>query len=202
MTLVDDRVTSGYMPSSLTTAPAWQPPATGTAGNARGGYQGQPGFRRELVLHAAGPRLPGWFGARLAEELNRLLALPPRWDGDTADEVKAEAVAEAIRVLASVASVDTIAPQLFPLADGGIQIEWHVGGNDVEIEIDGSGSVYVLATRSTGDTVVDDELEAPGHGDARRRTADFLNELSARPDLAHLSCDIRNPTGGAILRWR
>ncbi|MBO0821167.1 MAG: hypothetical protein J2P26_09985 [Nocardiopsaceae bacterium] len=202
MTLVDERAMPGYTPSSLTTVPAWQSPSTGLTGSARDRYPRQPGARREpVVLHVAGPR-PDWFGTRLAEELTKLLVLPPGWDGGTADRVTAEAAVEAVRVLASVASVDTIVPQLFPLADGGVQIEWHVDGNDIEIEIDGSGRVYVLATRSTGDTVVDDVLDAPGHDHVRRRTADFLNELSARPDLAHLSCDIRNSISGAVLRRR
>lgn len=202
MTLTDDRLAPTYIPSSLTTVPAWHPRLPGLRSNDLHELRYQQAARRELMVYVQGARLPRWFDDHLNVELNRLFALPAGWDGFSADEVTVEAVAETVAVLASIVNESTVAPQFFPLADGGIQIEWHVGGNDIEIEINGAGSVYVLATRSTGETVADAEIRTSGDDAIMRSISGFANELSARLGLAHLLGDIYSPGGCAAPRRR
>lgn len=198
MTVTVDHPALAYMTSSLTTASGWQQSGGVPTASVMGNFPSRQLASRELMVDAQGPDLPQWFGAYLNSELNRLFGLPASWDGSTADEVTIEAVSETVAVLASVVTAVTIPPQFFPLADGGIQVEWHVGGNDIEIEVDGTGSGYVLATRASGDTVADGEIRATADEETIRRAATFLNELSSRRRLAHLSRDVSTTTGTVL----
>ncbi|HEX6509963.1 MAG TPA: hypothetical protein VF221_20235 [Chloroflexota bacterium] len=201
MTLIDDRPGTVPIASSLTTAPTWSSPSE-LREYEHPRFSTRQAARPALKVYAEGAHLPQWFDGYLNSELNRLFALPARWDGLSADEVTVEAVSGVLAILASIVDEATQAPQFFPLLDGGIQAEWHVGGNDVEIEIDGAGSAYVAATRSTGETVIDAEIRASGDERTISQVATFLNELSQRFGLAHLSCDVRCPRGSAVLRRR
>ncbi|HEY0871691.1 MAG TPA: hypothetical protein VGD55_14930 [Acidothermaceae bacterium] len=91
------------------------------------------------AVHAA------WL-SHATDTLNRLLALEQAWDGQRARPVTPAAVTGMIAILAVVMDDDLASPQIFPLPDGGLQAEWHAGGHDVEIEIEGDGAVYVIAT--------------------------------------------------------
>jgi hypothetical protein len=185
MTLLDDRLDAAWMSSSLTTAPLRGIRSAESLGSSRRVTRHAQVPQRELMIYAEGEHLPQWFNNHLNVELNRLFALPVGWDDYTADQVTVAAVRELAEVLFMVVCKTTSPPQFFPLADGGLQAEWHIGGNDIEIEVDGLGSAYVLATRSTGETVADAEIRANVDDPAQRAVAIFLNELSARPGLAH-----------------
>lgn len=185
MTLVDDRLDAAWMSSSLTTAPTRRLQPLEPLSSTRRATRFAHTPRRELAIYAEDDRLPCWFNDYLNVELNRLFVLPSGWDDYTADEVTIEAVRELVDVLFVAVSASTLPPQIFPLADGGLQAEWHVGGSDIEIEVNGVGSAYVLATRPTGETVADAEIGANADDPALRAVANFLNELSARPGLAH-----------------
>jgi hypothetical protein len=185
MTLLDDRLDTAWSSSSLTTAPAQWRQRTGPWGSSQPTARHAQAPHRELLIYAEDERLPRWFNDHLNLELNRLFALTPGWDGYTADEVTIEAVHEMVEVLFVAVSRMTVPPQFFPLADGGLQAEWHIGGNDIEIEVDGAGSAYALATKSTGETVTDAEIQADVDDPQLRVLATFLNELSSRPGLAH-----------------
>lgn len=187
MTLLDDRLDTAWSSSSLTTVPTRWLRHPEPLGSSRRTAQGEQAPHRELMIYAEGEDLPGWFNDHLNLELNRLFALPPRWDGYTADEVTVEAVHEMVEVLFVAVGKTTVPPQFFPLPDGGLQAEWHIHGNDVEIEVDGTGSPSVLATRSTGDTVVDAEIRANVNDADLRALAAFLNELAERPGLGTLT---------------
>ncbi|MEV7136728.1 hypothetical protein [Streptomyces tauricus] len=73
------------------------------------------------------------------EKINKLLALPKGWDGYRAEPVTIEAGIAMVSVLFSVMDRRSLRPQLFPLANGGIQVEWHVGGSSIEIEVSADG---------------------------------------------------------------
>lgn len=185
MTLTADPLAAFPPPSSLTTVPRWHPSMPG----ARTSDPQSPGIspprRGELRVYVDGAGLPWWFGDHLNQELNRLFALPAGWDGPSAEEVTVEAVREAASVLAAVASEAVSAPQFFPLRDGGIQAEWHIGGNDIEIEVNGAGEAYVFAARSDGQTIADGEVGTNRDASPLRAVAVFLSELGTGLSLAH-----------------
>lgn len=117
---------------------------------------------------------------RTVARLNSLLDLRDGWDGHRAHAVTIPATEATVRVLASLMDETSAPPQLFPLPDGGLQIEWHVGGNSIEVEIDAGGEPCVLARTHDGATVADGVI-ALGEPDAQLlATRGFLRALSTR----------------------
>lgn len=102
--------------------------------------------------------LPLW-AVDAEQQLQLLVALRRGWDGRRAEPVTELAVQTVVLVLAEVMAGSTPSPQYFPLPDGGLQVEWHAGGHDIEVEVDGDGSLHVLSTEPEG-TTVDAELAA------------------------------------------
>ncbi len=99
-----------------------------------------------------------WFAAWVEDELDQLLRLAPGWDGHRAERVTEQAVATAVHIFFAITDRSSVLPQFFPLPDGGIQFEWHVGGQALEVEVDGAGGVYALAYSKTGGVTFEEEL--------------------------------------------
>jgi hypothetical protein len=70
-----------------------------------------------------------------AEALDSLLTLPPNWDSYGARPVDHGCAAYALEVLRSIMGDNTPPPQVVPTSVGGVQLEWHERGIDVEIEV-------------------------------------------------------------------
>jgi len=85
------------------------------------------------------------------QQLARLRQLDKGWDGAKAEPLTDDACDTAIRLLTALAMPAPPTAQLVPLEDGGLQLEWHVEGNDVELEIDAQGEVhaYIIAAAVT-----------------------------------------------------
>ena len=93
-----------------------------------------------------------------------LLALPPGWDSYDADRVTEEAARCAVKLLLLVSSKvpGMVAPSVVPTVRGGLQLEWHRRGVDLEVEFDPAGSCeWYGEERDTG------RVEE-GRGDDRR----------------------------------
>lgn len=123
----------------------------------------RPSTRRHLSLQhydQSGNQtpLPTWAGDA-EQQLQLLVELPRGWDGRRAEPVTELAVKTVVLVLAEVMAGGTPSPQYFPLPDGGLQVEWHAGGHDIEVEVEGDGSLHVLSAEPEG-TAVDAELAA------------------------------------------
>lgn len=69
----------------------------------------------------------------VAARLARLMSLPINWDGHGAGPVSPTNVLAAGRFLATVMTPSTPAPTIVPTAAGGVQLEWHRAGLDVEL---------------------------------------------------------------------
>jgi len=116
----------------------------------------------------------------IESKLNELLELRDGWDGRSARAVTVPVAEATVRLLAALMDESTAPPQFFPLPDGGLQVEWHVGGNSVEVEVDAQGEPHLLASTSDG-TVIVEGVVALGEPDPRLLTARrFLQRLSAR----------------------
>jgi hypothetical protein len=121
-----------------------------------------------------------WFVQYVEAELNVLCALREGWDGHRAQPITINAIEGTVQVLGALMDQTSPPPQLFPLPDGGIQAEWHVAGNRIEIEIEGTGDAYLLADRSDGSTVAEGPATREDPEGAVAAARDFLRALAAR----------------------
>jgi hypothetical protein len=62
-----------------------------------------------------------------------VLALPDGWDSYGAPRVNRTTLQEAVQVLYSTAQMATPTPALVPTSRGGLQLEWHAHGMDIEV---------------------------------------------------------------------
>jgi hypothetical protein len=82
-----------------------------------------------------------WVQPTLAA-FQRLLALPENWDAHGGKRIRPENVQFAYQLLAQTLHPDTPAPQVVPLSHGGLQLEWHQKGIDLEVEVIRPNEVY------------------------------------------------------------
>jgi hypothetical protein len=83
---------------------------------------------------------PRWV-EEVVERIDRLGDLEDDWDGAGATPASAEAVRTALVVLAETMAPDSVAPHFVPTPDGGLQLEWHCVGVDLEIYVEADGRV-------------------------------------------------------------
>lgn len=81
---------------------------------------------------------PPWLLPALTS-LSELGTLEDNWDSYGARSVSVNAVAGVIRLLALIMTDTMPAPTLVPTRSGGIQIEWHARGIDLEIQVESNG---------------------------------------------------------------
>lgn len=89
---------------------------------------------RERVEIWIADSAPRWLQAA-AEQIDRLLRLEPGWDSYGALPVSSRAAAAALEVIQDLVSEAILPPSIVPMANGGIQLEWHASGMDLEIEL-------------------------------------------------------------------
>jgi hypothetical protein len=80
-----------------------------------------------------------WFQSVL-HDLAIAATMPQAWDSYFGAPVRTKVAAEALVFLSRFLHVDAPAPQVVPLADGGVQLEWHRSGLDVEITFPSTGN--------------------------------------------------------------
>ena len=119
-----------------------------------------------------------WLVPYVQERLSELLRLPGGWDGMRARPLTDVAVTSAVHLLFAIATDETLPPQFFPLPDGGIQMEWHVAGESVEIEIDGLGDGHVSAIDLAGQATFESDLALDSLS-ALRTSREAVARLSA-----------------------
>jgi len=76
--------------------------------------------------------IQGWLRP-VAQQLQYLLSFPGDWDHHGASPILPKHARSALRYLNAVMQPTTPAPSIVPVANGGIQIEWHRAGVDVEL---------------------------------------------------------------------
>jgi len=109
------------------------------------------------------------------QALIELLDLPENWDSYGARPISEETAFFALQLLDETMRADTPAPVVVPTNCGGVQLEWHTHGIDLEIEIQSPGRIYV----SYEDQRLGKEWEAELTSDLTR-LSDALSELSRR----------------------
>jgi hypothetical protein len=79
------------------------------------------------------PAHPAWLQPTIRSFLD-LLQVPQNWDGYGASQVQEQIVQQALLLLFEVMDNDAPPPSVVPLSDGGVQVEWHRHGRNLEIE--------------------------------------------------------------------
>lgn len=100
----------------------------------------QPFRRLRIEVLKCSPGDVSWF-SRAAESVNALLSLRRGWDSYGALPTSEHAARKAVDILIDLVGEGARMPAIVPASNGGIQLEWHNSGRDVEIEIDATGAV-------------------------------------------------------------
>lgn len=103
----------------------------------------------ELVVSFEGA-MPAWLEPTTGA-LADLLWLPADWDSYGAPPVDVDQARAVLELLGEIMNNDTPHPQLVPTNRGGVQVEWHRSGIDVEIETLVPGRFLVSYEDSTRD---------------------------------------------------
>lgn len=103
------------------------------------------------VSSAALDQLGGYWLSRATKEIISLLSLEPGWDSYNAVPVDSSVAIYALEVLASVVTDTTPAGSVHPLSGGGLQVEWHRGGRDLEMTFYRPYETEVTYVDATGD---------------------------------------------------
>ncbi len=117
------------------------------------------GGRFELL---AGPaELPAWV-LPVVRQLDHLLDLPPNWNGSASAPIEPRLAELAVNAVLVAVMPDERAPvpHVVPSVDGGLQLEWHRGGWDVEIQLTPMGEIWVDAAQVGGDLEWDGDFVA------------------------------------------
>jgi len=70
-----------------------------------------------------------------ADRVAELLNLPENWDSYGAKQVNVELAVSSLNLLSQIMRNGTPVPSIVPTNSGGIQLEWHRNGVDLEIEL-------------------------------------------------------------------
>jgi hypothetical protein len=119
--------------------------------------------------------MTAWLEATL-ESLERLLTLLPGWDSYGAKAVDPVCAWAAWHLLTAVLREDSPAPAMVPTVRGGVQLEWHVNGVDLEIEVGASRRYHVSFEDNTTGKAWEKELTGSEVGEL----APLVGRLSPR----------------------
>lgn len=92
---------------------------------------------------------------RMREPLQRieaLVALGAGWDTYGSQPIRPAVALHAVRLLAAILSDDVPTPSIVPTSTGGLQLEWHQRGADLELEVSPDKSVIVFLQMPTEQT--------------------------------------------------
>jgi hypothetical protein len=87
--------------------------------------------------------VPTWLRP-VVTELQAILALPEGWNSYRARRIEGQAAIRAVQLLLDSARPGTPPPSVLPTFPGGIQLEWHTRGVDLEVEITPQGQIKMV----------------------------------------------------------
>lgn len=107
---------------------------------------------------------PPWM-REVEDRINEILALTADWDGEGSVAPDAMCALNVVNFLLGVALHETPAPAITPTSGGGMSVEWHVGGYDLEVKFssDGTRSYFYVepdGTEAEGDAGRDEDAVA------------------------------------------
>jgi hypothetical protein len=99
----------------------------------------------DLVVRIADPIAPAWVQPT-AEAFAEILNLPPGWNSYGARKVERWIVDIAGDLLVSIMEPSAPPPSVVPTTRGGLQLEWHKSGVDIEISINPMQPIEIYAS--------------------------------------------------------
>lgn len=130
---------------------------TATSGQNNGGFA--PG----ATLLPADRDLSGAIQQRIARRLAGLLELSSGCYRADARRLDPDALITAARVIAEGISAGLPEPELFPVPDGGVQVEWRAGPVELELEIEpGQQAIVFVCDDEQTNQQIDGELGRDG----------------------------------------
>ncbi len=124
-------------------APQW----SHATGHAAGAHQVTSAV--STVINIKPQTVPSWLD-RVVQPMNGLALLEEGWDGEQARPLTREAALAALNALVEVMWPDSPAPSLVPMYDGGLQLEWHAPGLDIELTSAPDGTRHVWIAAASG----------------------------------------------------
>lgn len=109
-----------------------------------------------VEIQASGP-MPRPF-LKGVEGVVDLLSLPAGWNSYSAKPIQRQNAIRAIRLLAEFLGSETPSPAAVPTVRGGIQLEWHTKGVNIEIYIHSPENVSFFADRVGSDEACEEPL--------------------------------------------
>lgn len=109
-----------------------------------------------------GQPLPSWFDS-VVQGFVDLLTLPPNWNSYGGGTIDPNLVHSAMTFLNGVLDPTCPAPRVVPLSSGGLQLEWHRAGIDLEIIYDRGEAPFFYYRNSNDGEEGDHDLATERH---------------------------------------
>jgi len=124
---------SGIMAGSITDREVWRVPvASDRLGSEALSEGGRPSQELRITIENES-EIPVWLEPT-ARKLVELLKLESGWDSYSAKPISPHHVEGMFELLCEILEAHTPPPSVVPTTRGGIQVEWHRNGADLEIE--------------------------------------------------------------------
>lgn len=111
---------------------SWEVPTLNSAAFSRTKTTLIPAAQTRPRIIVTTPEPPSWI-TPTTKALSGLLNLPRNWDSYGAERIQESVVMRALMLLTQILGISSPPPSVVPLADGGIQLEWHRKQQDLEI---------------------------------------------------------------------
>src|SRR5260370_40530609 len=89
---------------------------------------------KQPTANVLSPPRPLWI-SDTSQKIGGFVDLPENWNSYGARRIQPELAEAAIHLLSKIVQPETPKPEVVPTTAGGVQIEWHVRGIDLEIQI-------------------------------------------------------------------
>jgi hypothetical protein len=120
---------------------------------------------------------PAWIRPTTTSLLD-LLDLPPDWDSYGANVIDRSQVFAALAVLCHIMQHESPLPTVVPTNTGGVQLEWHTRGIDLEIETVSMNRILVLFEDADTGSEWEKEFTVDDDGNDLALLADCVARLS------------------------
>lgn len=87
---------------------------------------------QRILVTWSSDELPTWVKPAITAVMD-IQALPENWDSYRGRKISRDLIGQSLSVLGQIMEVASPAPSVVPLADGGLQFEWHRKQQDLEI---------------------------------------------------------------------